>query len=139
MKRYYDTKIGKIIDEEFDARMENMVFSYIMDNGIEFTKQLTEEDISTLDGNGVVTADFIQSLVRCAKRICGECEWNEIIEYIRLYLFCKPSVKEVSLYREDFTEETFTELLNDLDLDDEEVGNEVTLYAVVDKDCLKEE
>lgn len=86
MKRYYDTKIGKIINEEFDARMGNAVFSYIMDKGIEFIKQLTEKDIATLEGNGLMTADFVQSLVSCAKRICDECEWIEIIEYIRLYL-----------------------------------------------------
>ena len=32
---YYETKIGKIIEEEFDSRMGNAVISYIMDKGIE--------------------------------------------------------------------------------------------------------
>ena len=32
---YYETKIGKIIEEEFDSRMGNAVISYIMDEGIE--------------------------------------------------------------------------------------------------------
>ena len=29
--KYYETKIGKIIEQEFDTRVENAVFSYIMD------------------------------------------------------------------------------------------------------------
>ena len=28
---YYETKIGKIIEEEFDSRMGNAVISYIID------------------------------------------------------------------------------------------------------------
>ncbi len=35
---YYETKIGKIIEEEFDSRMGNAVISYIMDEGIENVK-----------------------------------------------------------------------------------------------------
>lgn len=136
--RYHETKIGKIIEQEFDARIENAVFSYIMDKGIERIKQITDEDIVAIEGDGLFTAEFNQSLVRCARRICTECEWVEIIEYIRLFLFCAPTVHEVSLYREDFSMDSFTELLWDLDLDDEEVENEIQLYAVVNKECLKD-
>lgn len=136
--KHTNTKIEKIIKEEFDVRMGNAVFSYIMDKGIKYIKQITDEDISKIEGNGLMTANFVQSLVRCARRICTECEWIEMIEYIRLHLWCTPTVHDVSLYREDFTEESFKELLNDLDLDDEEVGNEIRLYAVVDGECLKE-
>ena len=32
--RYHETKIGRIIEEEFDSRVGNAVFSYIMDKGI---------------------------------------------------------------------------------------------------------
>lgn len=136
--RYHETKIGRIIEEEFDSRVGNAVFSYIMDKGIEFIKQITDEDIAGIKGNGLMTAYFVQSLVRCARRICIECEWSEMIEFIRLHLWCTPTVHDVSLYREDFSEESFRELLNDLDLDNEEVGNEIRLYAVINKDCLKE-
>lgn len=136
--KYYETKIGKIIEQEFDTRVENAVFNYIMDKGIEQIKQITDEDIVAIEGNGLFTAKFNQSLVRCARRICIECEWIEIIEYIRLFLFCVPTVHEVPLYREDFLKDSFTELLHDLGLDDEEVGNEIRLYAVVNKECLKD-
>ena len=39
---YYETKIGKIIEEEFDARMGNAVISYIMGKGIENIKEITD-------------------------------------------------------------------------------------------------
>lgn len=135
---YYETKIGKIIEEEFDSRMGNAVISYIMDKGIENVKKITDEQIRKIEGNGLMTAEFLQSLVRCARRICVECEWMEIIEFIRLYLWCPPTVHDVYLYKENFTDESFAELLDDLDLDEGEVGNEIKLFAVVDKDCLKE-
>lgn len=136
--RRYKTKIENIIKEEFDLRMGNGVISYIMDKGIENVKEITDEQISKLEGNGLMTQDFVQSLVRCARRICNECEWIELIEFIRLHLWCVPIVHDVYLYKEDFTEESFGELLDDLDLHESEVGNEIKLFAVVDKDYLKE-
>ena len=136
--KYYETKIGKIIEKEFDSRIGNTVIAYIMDKGIENVKEITDQQISKLEGNGLITQDFAQSLVRCARRICNECEWIELIEFIRLYLWCTPTVHDVYLYREDFTEESFAELLDDLNLDESEVGNEIKLFAVVDNDCLKE-
>lgn len=136
--KYYDTKIGRIIEEEFDSRMGNVVISYIMDEGIENVKEITDEQIEKLEGNGLMTQNVVQSLVRCARRICIECEWIELIEFIRLYLWCTPTVHDVYLYKEDFTDESFAELLNHLDLDESEVGEEIKLFAVVDQDCLKE-
>lgn len=131
---YYETKIGKIIKEEFDSRMGNAVISYIMDKGMSNVKEITDEQIDKLEGNGF----FVQSLVRCARRICNECEWTELIEFIRLHLWCTPTVYDVYLYKEDFTDESFAELLDNLDLDESEVGEEIKLFAVVDQDCLKE-
>lgn len=136
--KYYETKIGKIIEKEFDSRMGNAVISYIMDKGISNVKKITDEQIEKLEGDGLITQDFVQSLVRCARRICNECKWIELIEFIRLHLWCTPTVHDVYLYKEDFTDESFSELLKDLELDEEEVGSEIKLFAVIDKDCLKE-
>ena len=135
--KYYDTKIGKIIDKEFDSRVGNMVFTYLMDKGIENIKEITDEQIEKMEGNGLMTQQFVQSLVRCARRICNECEWIEIIEFIRLHLWCTPTVHDVYLYKEDFTKETFAELLDDLDLEEDEVGSEIKLFTVVDEEWLK--
>lgn len=132
--RYYETKIGKIIEEEFDSRMGNAVFAYIMSNGIDAIKEYTDEEIAEIKGNALYSAEFNQALVKCARRICRECEWIEMIEFIRLHLWCTPTVHDVYLYREDYTEETFAELLNSLDLEDEDVGSEIKLFAVVDEE-----
>lgn len=136
--RWYETKIGKIIEEEFDSRMGNAVFAYIMSNGIDAIKEYTDEEIAEIEGNVLCTAKFNQSLVKCARRICRECEWIEMIEFIRLYLWCTPTVHDVYLYKEDFTDESFAELLDKLDLDESEVESKIKLFAVVDKDCLNE-
>ncbi len=134
---YHDTKIGKIIEKEFDSRMESAVISYIMDKGMENIKKITDEQIRQIEGNGLMTAEFLQSLVRCARQICNECEWIEIIEYIRLYLWCEPTVHNVYLYKNDFRGSSFIELLDNLDLEESEAGSEIKLFAVVDKDCLR--
>ena len=134
---YYDTKIGKIIEEEFDSRAGNMVFTYLMDKGIENIKEITDEQIEKMEGNGLMTQRFVQSLVRCARRICNECEWIEIIEFIRLYLWCTPKIHDVYLYKEDFTEETFADLLDHLDLEEDEVESKIKLFAVIDEEWLK--
>ena len=52
---YYETKIGKIIEEEFDSRMGNAVISYIMDKGMSNVKEITDEQIKKLEGNGPVS------------------------------------------------------------------------------------
>lgn len=136
--KYYETKIGKIIDEEFNSTLGNAVISYIMDKGMENVKAITDDQIDMFEGNALMTKDFVQSLVRCARRICVECKWIEIIEYIRLFLNCTPVVREIELYEGDFEEWKFDELLNYLDLDRDEVGDSIKLYAVVDVSCLKE-
>ena len=136
--KWYETKIGKIMEEEFDSRMGNAVISYIMDEGIGNVKEITDDQIEELEGNRLMTQNFVQSLVRCARRICIECELAELIEFIRLHLWCTPTVHDVYLYKDDFTDESFAELLDNLDLDESEVGEEIKLFAVVDKDCLKE-
>lgn len=134
-----NNKVKKIINEEFDFRIGNVIVSYIMDKGMEFIKQITDEDINSIKENGIMSQNFLQSLVKCAKRICIECEWIEIIEFIRLHMCCTPTVHDLYLYREDFSEESFLEILNNLDLENEQVENELKLYAVVDTASLKEE
>lgn len=60
---YYETKIGKIIEEEFDSRMGNAVISYIMDKGMSNVKEVTDEQIEKLEGNGLMTPEEIKSFV----------------------------------------------------------------------------
>lgn len=137
---YYNTKIRRIIEEEFDSRMENAVFGYIFDVGANKLKKITEEDILKVEGNALMTTDFTQALVRCAVRIVKECSYAEIIEYIRIYLFCEPKVNEIYLYKDYFNRTGFDELLGALDLEEDDVKKDyLKIYAVVDKDSLEEE
>lgn len=52
-----------------------MAFAYYMlDKGIENLKSITEDDIKTVRGNGLMTEEFCQSIVRTAVRIANECD-----------------------------------------------------------------
>ena len=135
---WYETKIGKIINEEFDARVELSVFYQILETGIEKLRNVTDEQIEQIKGNALMTDDFCRALFRCAVRICKECEKQEIIEYIRLNLHCVPNVNKLWFHRDNYTREMFDNILYDLDLEDEEVGEDFCIFAVVDKDSLKE-
>ena len=63
-------KVKRIIEKEFDSRVGMAVITYILDRGFERVKTLTEEDILQIQGNGFMTAEFCQAIVRCAVRIC---------------------------------------------------------------------
>ena len=120
--------------------MENAVFGYIFDVGANKLKKITEEDILKVEGNALMTADFTQALVRCAVRIVKECSYAEIIEYIRIYLFCEPKVNELYLYKDYFNRTGFDELLGALDLGEDDVKKDyLKIYAVVDEDSLEGE
>lgn len=131
--KYYETKIGKIIEEEFDSRMEVMVLSYILENGISNISSITEEEIYNIKGNKSMPDDFCQALVKCAVKICKECDQMEIMKYIRLYLNFIPTVREVTIYREDYSEDRFCEILKQLNLDEEDFNSSFTIYVIVDE------
>ena len=79
----FKSNVWKIIREEFDTRCDAMVISYLMSKGIEFCEKLTEEDIAKVEGNGLMTQDFVQSMIRCASRIAKECSlFDEILPFI---------------------------------------------------------
>ena len=137
--KYYETKIGQIVNKEFDSRMELAVFTYILSIGIDNLKNVTEDEIKKIEGSRFMTTDFSQALVRCAVEICKKCEIIEIIEHIRLHLQCMPIVRELGFYRYNFSEDSFNEILDSLDLEDEQVGDFFSVYAVVNEDSLKEE
>ena len=137
--KYYETKIGQIIENEFDSRMDSTLFSYILRKGIDALENVTEEDIEKVEGNGIMPASFCQALVRCAVRICKECNFGEIIEYIRLHMQSSPVVHSLEICREEYRNGAFDGILHCLGLDDEQVGDSFSVYAVVDESTLKEE
>ena len=63
--------------------MWNMAIAYLLDYGFSQVKEITDEQINTLEGNGLMTADFEQGIVKTAKAIAEECGNNvtEIIQF----------------------------------------------------------
>ena len=57
--------------------------AYFADKGYSFTKQITDEDIAELEGNGLMTKEFVQELVRTAREITEATDDNavEIIQF----------------------------------------------------------
>lgn len=83
---YYETKIGRIIEENFDSRVQGALFSYILDNGISRLSKITEEQIMSIKGNPMMTTEFVQALVRCSAEISKQCTTGEIMDYIKNYV-----------------------------------------------------
>lgn len=114
-------EISNLIAWEYDSRMEASVFSYILDNGIRQLSEVTEEEISNLEGNGLMTANFVQALVRTAVKICKTYTPMEIMEYIRVECNFTPFPAPVTLYKNDYTVDDWSNLCCELDADEEEV------------------
>ena len=116
MRKYYETKIGKIIEKEFDSRTEMMALTYIMDKGIDNIKNITEEKIMEIKGNGLMGQNFCQALVRCTVKIANECTPMEIMEYIRLHAHFAPYPEETTFFKDDFDNhhwQVMCDILND--------------------------
>jgi hypothetical protein len=79
-----NNKIAEIINEEFDIRMDLVVFQYLCEQvGIDKAREITDEQIEQIEGNSFMTKRFSQSLVRCARRIARECNFiNDIVPYM---------------------------------------------------------
>ena len=77
-------KVKQIIDNEFDSRLGLAVLSYTLGQlGQDQAASLTDDDIEKAEGNALMTKDFVQSLMKCAKRVASECSFtNDIVPYI---------------------------------------------------------
>lgn len=87
-----------------------MAVAYLADKGYEFTKQITDEDIAELEGNGLMTKEFVQELVKTARKIT-EATDNNAVEIIQ---FCAAEkIFDTQYYTGDFEDDEW---------DDEEVS-----------------
>lgn len=122
-------EISRLIENEFDSRMEAAVISYILDEGIKNLQNETEESISKIDGEKFMTAEFLQALVRTAVKICKTYRPMEIMCFIRMSCQFAPFPKSVDLYKEDFTETGWSELCGRLDEDEESCEIKVLIIS----------
>lgn len=127
MKNTAGENVKRIIEKEFDSRVSMMVVSYIMDNGFENLKEITEEEILEVKGNALMTDRFVQSLVRTAVRIAKECNSiDEFLPYIINHLYVpNAEMKEIEIYKEEIDEDLWERLMEELGLDYEEDADNI--------------
>lgn len=124
-------KIENIIKKEIGTNAEMMVLTYLIDKGFTFCQNITDEDIAELDGNGLMTKDFVQCLVRCARELAKNVRITDIMQYIRCEAWMTPVVKEIDFYKND----SINTLVSELDLDEDEVieNGYVTLKVICEE------
>ena len=61
-----------------------MAISYILSKGIDKIIDLTDDEISSIPGNGFMTDDFCQELVRTAREITHIAEGVQIIQFCQI-------------------------------------------------------
>ena len=76
-------KVKAIIKEECDERVALVVLAYTLGQlGMDNASEITDEEIEAMDGNPMMSKEFVQSLARCARRI-GKCSFvNDVVPYI---------------------------------------------------------
>lgn len=132
MKNNAGEKVRNIIRKEFDSRMEMAVVTYILDKGWENLKEVTEEDILEVEGNGLMTKEFCQCLVRAAVRICKECDtFDDFLPFIVNYLYVdKAKIKEIELSKHGLQSYEWEELLDKFELYDEEDVDDIDMIVL---------
>lgn len=128
-------RIADMIKDEMGAEYETLVVSYIFDKGYSFCKGITDADIAEIEGNGMMTKEFVQSLVRCARDLTDEFELSDLMKYIRCELWMTPVVKEVQLYKSDVSEDVFDEICEALEIDEEDATemDSVTIKVICEE------
>ena len=84
------------IYENTHPTIYNMAVAYLLDKGLTFVQQITDEEIKALEENGMMTKEFVQGIVSTARDIANECG-NNAIELIQ---FCqKKRVFDTKFYK----------------------------------------
>jgi hypothetical protein len=127
MKNRAGEKVRDIIRDEFDSRLEMAVVTYIIDNGYDNLREMTEEEILKVKGNALMTDEFCQALVRAAVRICKECNHiDEFLPFIVNYLYVpKAKMHEVEIWQDQMSKWRWNDFINELDIDFEEDADEI--------------
>ena len=132
MKNNAGQKVRDIIRKEFDSRMEMAVVSHILGTGWDNLEKLTEEDILKVEGNGLMTQEFCQALVRASVRICKECNmFDDFLPFIVNYLYVdKAKMKEIELSKHGMKDYEWEELIEKFDIMDEEDVDDIDMIVL---------
>ena len=72
----------KEIYEKTRLDMFAMAVSYLIDTGYSAVEQITDEEIAEMEGNGLMTKEFVQGLVKLAREITRVTEHGtEVIQF----------------------------------------------------------
>ena len=128
-------KVANIINKEFDGRLAGVVITYLFDKGIENVAEITDEQISEIPGNGLMTASFSQALVKTAREIAKTCDlYKDIFPFITCQLpNCNCQTKTMNWYKENFYDESdWQKVVEDMDIDyDADEVKEIQVTYVV--------
>lgn len=83
--KYDENKVGKI-ENKYGSILFRTGLGYMMDKGMDFCSNLVDEDIEKVKGNAMMTAEFVQDMIRCAKELSQLSLWEDIIPYIKEYI-----------------------------------------------------
>lgn len=62
-----------------------MAISYLMDIGFRNAKEITDKDIEEAEGNGLMTKEFVETLMKLARDIANTCEPSELIQLCQVF------------------------------------------------------
>lgn len=80
--KYDENKVGKI-ENKYGSILFRTGLGYMIDKGMDFCSNLVDEDIEQVKGNAMMTAEFVQDMIRCAKELSQLSLWEDIIPYIK--------------------------------------------------------
>lgn len=69
-----------------------MILSYILDKGQSMIMKIEDSDIDALEGNGLMTKEFAQSLVRAAREVVRNCDQSDIVRLFKAEWCCAGEV-----------------------------------------------
>ena len=113
-------KVANIINKEFDGGFAGAVITYLFDKGIENVAEITDEQISEIPGNPLMTASFSQTLARTDREIAKTCDlYKDIFPFITCQLpNCNCQTRTINWYKEDFHEESdWQKVVEDMGVD----------------------
>ena len=90
-------KAKEIIDSVYKGIPYVMVISYILDKGQMVISDITDEEIEELDGNAMMTEDFVKNLVRASREVVKQCDQDDIIRLIKSEWCCTGEVYDPDL------------------------------------------
>lgn len=69
-----------------------MILSYILDKGQSMIMKIEDSDIDALEGNGLMTKEFVQNLVRAAREVVRNCDQSDIVRLFKAEWCCAGEV-----------------------------------------------